>query len=215
MRIVDVPVVVENGEMSFASDYLHDHPEKIQTVKKPIMSRDARRVVPVTKTGTRAIRGFLESPAAQGMTAGVLSFAISEGSTIVSYHAGNLEDDEFWRRTTFNAGLATTEGLATVCIAAAMEGAPVLLSLGPMIVAGIAIDKAGDIIWEKIDREVGEFPGISLDELMITVPDNVRKRHTIYDEDSIRNLERRTKRGGDPLKIGEDEELWNKEHPFF
>ena len=128
-----MPVVVENGKMSFASDYLQSHPEKIETIKKPIMSRKLRRVAPVAKTGSRAIRGFLESSAAQGMTAGVLSFAILEGSTVVSYHAGDLADDEFWRRTTFNAGLATTEGLATVCIAAAMEGAPVLLSLGPMI----------------------------------------------------------------------------------
>jgi hypothetical protein len=149
------------------------------------------------------------------VTAGVLSFAISEGSTIIRYRQGELEDDNFRLETAFNSGKAVVEG-STICVlSSALAEAPFVVSVGTMIIGGIAIEKAGDVVWKAIEREVGDFPGVSEEELFFNVSDDVKKRRAVWDDGFIKDVEQRTRQAKDPMRRGEEEEQWKKGNPFF
>ena len=208
---IDLPVVVDNHELYLRDPYLAKHPDNlnVSTVTK------GRTLPTKVYKGAQGVASFIASPLGEGVTAGVLSFAISEGSTIIRYRQGKLEDDQFRFETAFNSGKAVAEG-STICIlSSAFTEAPMVLSLGAMIIGGVAVEQAGGLVWRAIDREVGDFPGVTEDELFFGVSDEVKRRRPIWDDGFIDGLEKRTRQGGDPLKKGEDEQLWKKGNPFF
>lgn len=208
---IDLPVVVDNHELYLRDPYLAKHPDKlnVSTVTK------GRTLPTKVYKGAQGVASFIASPLGEGVTAGVLSFAISEGSTIIRYRQGKLEDDQFRFETAFNSGKAVAEG-STICIlSSAFAEAPMVLSLGAMIIGGVAVEQAGGLVWRAIDREVGDFPGVTEDELFFGVSDEVKRRRPIWDDGFIDGLEKRTRQGGDPLKKAEDEQLWKKGNPFF
>ena len=208
---VDLPVVVDNHELYLRDQYLAKYPDKL----KMSNATKGRTLPPKVYKGSKGVTSFIASPLGEGVTAGVLSFAISEGSTIIRYRQGELEDDKFRLETAFNSGKAVVEG-STICVlSSALAEAPFVVSFGTMIIGGIAIEKAGDVVWKAIEREVGDFPGVSEDELFFNVSDEVKRRRTVWDEGFINDVEQRTRKTDDPMKKGEEEEQWKKGNPFF
>ena len=132
--------------------------------------------------GSGKIREWLASPAGQGVCAGTLTFLIREGEAVVAYADGSMEDDEFHRRTAVNAGVAVTEGAAVYGVAASLAGAPAIITFGAFIGVSIAVEQAGEYVQYLIEREVGTFPGISVDELPFEVDENTRNRRTVLDD---------------------------------
>jgi hypothetical protein len=173
INVVDIPVSVDNGKIITSADNV------VTTVGKQGVKQGAKSGV---VKGAGKITEFLKSSAGQGVTAGVLSFALKEGETIVAYSQGKIETDEFNRRTALNAGVAAAEGCTVYLIAGATAGAPVAVTIGAFIVAGIVVEKAGEYVWYRIDREVGTFPGIDVDELFFAVDESVKKRRTMLDD---------------------------------
>ncbi len=208
---VDLPVVVDDHELYLRDQYLAKHPDKL----KMSNATKGRTLPPKVYKGSKGVSSFIASPLGEGVTAGVLSFAISEGSTIIRYRQGELEDDNFRLETAFNSGKAVVEG-STICVlSSALAEAPFVVSFGTMIIGGIAIEKAGDVVWKAIEREVGDFPGVSEEELFFNVSDDVKKRRAVWDDGFIKDVEQRTRQAKDPMRRGEEEEQWKKGNPFF
>lgn len=183
IKQVEVPVVRENGRLYPAAEYMAKNPGKQlsagKNLAKGAMKQGGKSAI---VKGSGEISKWLASPAGQGVSAGVLTFLIKEGEAVIAYSDGSMEADEFHTRTALNTGVAVTEGTVVYVISAALAEAPVVITVGALIIGGIAVEQAGEYVWYRIDREVGTFPGISVDELLYQVDEETRNRRTVIDD---------------------------------
>lgn len=183
IKQVEVPVVRENGRLYPAAEYMAKNPGKQLSAGAKLVKGGVKQGgKSVIVKGSGEINEWLASPAGQGVCAGTLTFLIKEGEAVVAYADGSMEDDEFHRRTAVNAGVAVTEGASVYGVATILEGAPAIISIGAFIGVSIVIEQAGEYVWYQIDREVGTFPGISVDELLFEVDESIRNRRTLLDD---------------------------------
>ena len=126
-----------------------------------------RFVLSVPVAGTAAI---------EGVTAGVLTFVISEGITAVGLAKGEMTEDAFWVETWKNAGAAVLEGVAV--------GVVVCLGFGPAGVVAIAVGVGVYIIYEiafNILYDINKFKGITLDDYLGIMPTEIQRRPSAFD----------------------------------
>lgn len=126
-----------------------------------------RFVLSVPVAGTAAI---------EGVTAGVLTFVISEGITAVGLAKGEMTEDAFWVETWKNAGAAVLEGVAV--------GVVVCLGFGPAGVVAIAVGVGVYIIYEiafNVLYDINKFKGITLDDYLGIMPTEIQRRPSAFD----------------------------------
>ena len=190
-KVIRKPVIVKNGKMIPVEDYIKSSKKAAQEVKEIISRTTVKRAANtvgkatvkagVTK-GSGEVAEFLKTPAGQGVTAGVISFVINEGSAIIDFSNDKIAEDQFAQLTAFNMGKAGVEGGAIYGISVMLAGAPVWLSVGAMIGAGILIDKGGEYIWVELQKSQGVLPGVTDADLLYELPENVRKRKVWTEE---------------------------------
>lgn len=180
----DIKVVKCNGKLmplcEFVAKYASEYKALLQDAGKKLAKSAVVK-------GSKEIAEWLGTSAGQGVCSGVITFIVDEYGTVVLYRQGEMAQDTFWQKTAFNAGVAVVDGCVVYLVAEACAavGAPVLVSIGAMVVAGVAVEKGGKLVWEKIEREVGVLPGIGIDELMWAAPDWMENSPTLFDESSV------------------------------
>lgn len=124
-------------------------------------------VLSVPVAGTAAI---------EGVTAGVLTFVISEGITAVGLAKGEMTEDAFWVETWKNVGAAVVDGVAV--------GVVVCLGFGPAGVVAIAVGVGAYIIYEVVFNvlyDINKFKGITLDDYLGIMPTEIQRRPSAFD----------------------------------
>lgn len=166
----EIKVVKYNGKLmpmcEFAAKHASEHKALLQSAGKKLAKSAVVK-------GSKEIAEWLGTAAGQGVCSGVITFIVDEYGTVVLYRQGEMAEDAFWQKTAFNVGVAVVDGcvvylVAEACVAA---GASTLVTIGAMVVAGVAVEKGGKLVWEKIDREGGVLPSIMKLKRIVGAPD--------------------------------------------
>ena len=126
-----------------------------------------RFVLSIPVTGAAAV---------EGVTAGVLTFVISEGITAVGLAKGEMTEDAFWVETWKNAGAAVVEGVAVAVVCC--------LGFGPAGVVAIAVGVGAYIIYEVVFNvlyDINKFKGITLNDYLGIMPTEIQRRPSAFD----------------------------------
>ncbi len=116
------------------------------------------------------------SAAIEGVSAGVLTFVISEGFTAVGFAKGEMTEDAFWVETWKNAGAAVVDGVAVAVVCC--------LGFGPAGVVAIAVGVGAYIIYEVVFNvlyDINKFKGITLDDYLGVMPTEIQRRPSTFD----------------------------------
>ena len=116
------------------------------------------------------------SAAIEGVSAGVLTFVISEGFTAVGFARGEMSEDTFWVETWKNAGAAVVDGVAVAVVCC--------LGFGPAGVVAIAVGVGAYIIYEVVFNvlyDINKFRGITLDDYLGVMPTEIQRRPSAFD----------------------------------
>lgn len=114
--------------------------------------------------------------AIEGVSAGVLTFVISESFTAVGLAKGEITEDAFWVETGKNIGAALVEGVAV--------GVVCCLGFGPAGVVAIAVGVGAYIIYEvafNVLYDINKFKGITLDDYLGVMPTAIQRRPSAFD----------------------------------
>ena len=116
------------------------------------------------------------SAAIEGVSAGVLTFVISEGFTAVGFAKGEMTEDAFWVETWKNVGAAVVDGVAVAVVCC--------LGFGPAGVVAIAVGVGAYIIYEVVFNvlyDINKFKGITLDDYLGVMPTEIQRRPSAFD----------------------------------
>lgn len=116
------------------------------------------------------------SAAIEGVSAGVLTFVISEGFTAIGFAKGEMTEDAFWVETWKNAGAAVVDGVAVAVVCC--------LGFGPAGVMAIAVGVGAYIIYEVVFNvlyDINKFKGITLDDYLGVMPTEIQRRPSAFD----------------------------------
>ena len=234
--VIQKPVIIKNGKMISAEDYIKGSKHAVEEVKGLITSSSPKEIAKAaTKSGVKTVvakggaalteeievKGasnftkFLRSSTGRGTMAGVVSFVISEGAASIEFSSGKISSDQFFQKTVFNAGMAAADGLAMWGVSVMLAGTPVGVAMGTMIGVGILINKAGEYVWFEIEKEYGVLPGVTDDDLLYELPENVQKRRA-WTEDVDSDMHRRQREANRRL-FDEDnkQEPWKSGSSFY
>lgn len=155
--VAELQVIRHNGKIIPLAEFAKSHADDLAKLTST-MER-TRGVDCAVKSmlirGSANILDWLGSAEGQGVSAGVLTFVIDEYKTVVSYREDEITENEFLKKTFFNAGKAAVMGGAiyVVSSACAAVSAPAVITIGSMCIVGFAVDKAGEYVWQNIKRE--------------------------------------------------------------
>ena len=207
----DIEVVKYNGKIMPLCEFATKHASEYKSFFRSAGEKLAKSAV---VKGSKEIAEWLRTNRGQGVCSGVITFIVDEYGTVVLYRQGEMAKDTFWQKTAFNAGVAVVDGCAVyfVSSACAAVGAPALLTIGAMVVAGVAVEKGGELAWKKIDREIGVLSGMTEEEMSMIVPNDVLCRPSAFTEknlEELRNREIKDEFGdGESEKALEDREVF-------
>lgn len=122
-----------------------------------------------TKEGEESL--LLSVPVVEGVSAGVLTFVISEGVTAVGFAKGDITEEEFWVETWKNVGASVVDGLAV--------GVVCCLGFGPAGVVAIAVGIGAYIIYDVVFTvlyDINKAKGITLDDYLGIMPTEIQRR---------------------------------------
>ena len=112
----------------------------------------------------------------QGVSAGVLTFIISEGISAVGFAKGEMTEDAFMVETGKNAGAALVDGLAVYVVCSLGFGPAGVVSIAVGVGAYIIYDIAFDALYD-----IGRFKGITLDDYFGVMPTEIQRRPSAFD----------------------------------
>ena len=115
---------------------------------------------------------------AVGVKAGILTFCITEGITVVTFAETDMDIEDFWRQTEKNLGGALLQGTATYVLVAL--GANPFTWPGGLIVLGVGIGTqiVYDFAWTKLEQYLDSLY-FSLDDFIGDLPEEIRNRATV------------------------------------
>jgi len=106
-----------------------------------------------------------------GVSAGIMTFVISEGVSAVGFAKGEMTEDAFVVETEKNLGAALVDGLAVYAVCS--------LGFGPAGLVAIAVGVGAyviyDIAFQKL-YDINKYKGLSLDDYLGIVPEGLRNR---------------------------------------
>ena len=231
--VLEVPVVTKNGVTVPAETLMKQSAQDAKAVRAAFAKAGAAGGRIVGKSTIRAagkqvatqtvVRGgstvseFLKTPKGDAVTAGILTFVIDEGCAIVQYSTGEVARDQFVQKTIFNAGKAGVMGGVTygICFVAGAVEAPLVVSLAAMVGAGIVVEKGGEYIWAEYEKSNGVLDGVSDDELLVVLPDCVRKRTTWTAEAEDKKLDQYHKNNKRYFDSDDDAQPWREGRTFY
>ena len=136
----------------------------------------------ITRTASNAAKWakMNSDKLAVGLKAGILTFCITEGITVVAFSETDMEEEEFWRQTEKNLGGAILQGTATYILVAL--GANPFTWPGGLIVLGVGIGTqiVYDFAWNRLERYLDSLY-FTLDDFVGDLPQEIRDRTTVLD----------------------------------
>ena len=129
---------------------------------------------------------------AVGVKAGILTFCITEGITVVTFAETDMDEEEFWRQTEKNLGGAILQGTATYVLVAL--GANPFTWPGGLIVLGVGIGTqiVYDFAWIHLQRYL-DSSYFSLDDFIGDLPDEIKNRTSVLSNFEFLQFDRANK----------------------
>ena len=173
---VNTPSTIYSPARIAKMPYVKATKQTVGILKQVTMKNGAKGVALIVPAGAKGAAKFMSTAGGAGITAGVMTFVISEGITTYQFMKGDISEKDFYWESTKNITEAVLVGVA-VFVAVTLGATPygwVVLAVG--VTTAIVCDIAFRVL--KYYRDV---PGFDLDDVLGGVPPEIRNRITIMD----------------------------------